>query len=72
MILKKQILELLEQKPGLDSTQIAETLGAKVNSVKVTLCKMIAKEQVTRVKEAKEAKAKNGPQNTYRYKIKTD
>jgi len=41
MALKQQIIDLLNQKPGLDSNQIAAELTAKITSVKVTLVKLI-------------------------------
>lgn len=71
MVLKQQIIDLLNQKPGLDSNQIAQELNAKITSVKVTLCKLINNERVTRIKEAHEEK-KPGRKNTYRYKVRTD
>ena len=72
MSLKKQIIALVSDKPGLDSNQIAEQLGAKITSVKVTLCKLINTETVTRIKEPKTDKQKAGRVNTFRYKIKSD
>ena len=72
MSLKQQIIDLLNAKPGLDSNQITEALGAKVTSVKVTLCKLISAEKVTRIKELKNDPDKPGRKNTYRYKVKTD
>jgi len=71
MVLKQQIIDLLNQKPGLDSNQIAQELNAKITSVKVTLCKLINAEKVSRIKEPHEDK-KPGRKNTYRYKVKTD
>ncbi len=71
MILKEQIINLLNEKPGLDSNQIADALGAKVTSIKVTLCKLIGAEKVTRIKEPHDDK-KPGRKNTYRYKVKSD
>lgn len=71
MVLKEQIVNLLNEKPGLDSNQIAEALGAKVTSIKVTLCKLIGDERVTRIKEPHDEK-KPGRKNTYRYKVKSD
>jgi hypothetical protein len=56
----------------LDSNQITETLGAKVTSVKVTLCKLISAERITRIKELKNDPDKPGRKNAYRYKVKTD
>ena len=72
MTLKQQILDLLTAQPGLDSNQITEALGAKVTSVKVTLCKLVGAEKVTRIKEMKANPDKAGRNNTYRYKVKTD
>jgi len=71
MVLKEQIVKLLNEKPGLDSNQIAEALGAKVTSIKVTLCKLVSAEKVSRIKEIHNEK-KPGRKNTYRYKVKTD
>jgi len=71
MVLKEQIINLLNEKPGLDSNQIAAALGAKVTSIKVTLCKLIGTEKITRIKEPHDDK-KPGRKNTYRYKVKTD
>jgi predicted transcriptional regulator len=71
MVLKEQIVNLLNEKPGLDSNQIAAALGAKVTSIKVTLCKLVSAEKVSRIKEPHEDK-KPGRKNTYRYKVKTD
>jgi predicted transcriptional regulator len=72
MSLKQKIVDLLNTNPGLDSNQITETLGAKVTSVKVTLCKLIGAERITRIKELKNDPDKPGRKNTYRYKVKTD
>jgi predicted transcriptional regulator len=72
MTLKQQILDLLTAQPGLDSNQITEALNAKVTSVKVTLCKLVSKEKVSRIKELKNNPDKAGRKNTYRYKVKTD
>lgn len=71
MILKTQIINLLNEKPGLDSNQIAQALNAKINSVKVTLCKLTNNEKLTRIKERHEEK-KPGRKNIYRYKVKTE
>jgi predicted transcriptional regulator len=71
MALKQQIIDLLNQKPGLDSNQIAAELTAKITSVKVTLVKLINAEKVTRIKEPHEDK-KPGRKNIYRYKVRTD
>lgn len=71
MVLKEQIVNLLNEKPGLDSNQIAAALGAKVTSIKVTLCKLVSAEKVSRIKEIHNEK-KPGRKNTYRYKVKTD
>lgn len=71
MVLKEQIVKLLNEQPGLDSNQIAAALGAKVTSIKVTLCKLINQEKVTRIKEPHDEK-KPGRKNTYRYKVKSD
>ena len=71
MALKQQIIDLLMQQPGLDSNQIAQTLNAKITSVKVTLVKLINAETVTRIKEAHDEK-KPGRKNTYRYKVRSD
>ena len=71
MVLKEQIVKLLNEKPGLDSNQIAEALGAKTTSIKVTLCKLINAEQISRIKEIHNEK-KPGRKNIYRYKVKTD
>ena len=72
MSLKQQIIDLLNNQPGLDSNQITEALNAKVTSVKVTLCKLVGAEKVTRIKELKNNPDKPGRKNTYRYKVKTD
>ena len=71
MVLKEQIVNLLNDKPGLDSNQIAEALGAKVTSIKVTLCKLISAEKVSRIKEPHDEK-KPGRKNIYRYKVRND
>ena len=71
MALKEQIVNLLTEKPGLDSNQIASTLSAKITSVKVTLCKLINAEKVSRIKEPHEEK-KPGRKNIYRYKDRND
>ena len=72
MSLKQQIIDLLNAQPGLDSNQITEALNAKVTSVKVTLCKLVGAEKITRIKELKNNPDKPGRKNTYRYKVKTD
>ena len=72
MTLKQQIIDLLNTQPGLDSNQITEMLKAKVTSVKVTLCKLVNAEKITRIKELKNDPDKPGRKNTYRYKVKTD
>jgi predicted transcriptional regulator len=72
MTLKQQIVDLLNNQPGLDSNQITEALNAKVTSVKVTLCKLIGAEKITRIKELHNDSDKAGRKNTYRYKVKTD
>ena len=71
MVLKEQIVNLLNEKPGLDSNQIAAALGAKVTSIKVTLCKLISAEKVSRIKEPHDEK-KPGRKNIYRYKVRND
>jgi predicted transcriptional regulator len=72
MSLKDKIIALLNEKPGLDSNQITEALGAKVTSTKVTLCKLMNAERITRIKEMHNDPDKAGRKNTYRYKVKTD
>ena len=71
MVLKEQIVKLLNEQPGLDSNQIAKALDAKVTSIKVTLCKLVNAEKVSRIKEPHDEK-KPGRKNPYRYKVKTD
>jgi predicted transcriptional regulator len=72
MSLKQQILDLLTETPGLDSNQITQTLNAKITSVKVTLCKLVNQEKITRIMQLTNNPDKAGRKNTYRYKIKTD
>ena len=68
----KQIVELLQQTPNMSSNAIAETLNAKVSSVKVTLHKMVKQGKLMREKVARPVRAvKAGPQNVYAYKINT-
>jgi len=45
MSIRNQISELLAVSPDLDSNEIAEKLGIKLTSAKVTLCKMVAQEK---------------------------
>lgn len=69
MAMPKQIVELLQQNPNMGSTDIANSLNAKVTSVKVTLHKMVKEGKLVREKIARTEKAKAGPQNLYAYKI---
>lgn len=69
MAIPKQITELLQQKPGLSSVQIAQEINAKLDTVKVTLHNMVKKEKLVREKIARVEKTKSGPQNLYAYKL---
>ncbi len=73
MAMPKQIVELLQQNPDMSSNAIAETLNAKISSVKVTLHKMVKQGRLARQKVARPVRgAKAGPQNVYAYKINTE
>ena len=69
MAIPKQIIELLQQTPGLNSLQIASALNAKPSTVKVTLTNMVKKEKLVREKVSREEKTKVGPQSLYAYKL---
>lgn len=65
----KQIVELLGQKPNLNSNEIAQTLNARIDSIKVTLNKMVKAGKLVRDKVAREAKTNSGPQKVYAYRL---
>lgn len=70
MSLQTRIVDLLQQTPGMNSNQIAEAVSAKVNSVKVTLNKLVKTEKVVREKMPRPDASKAGPLNMYCYKVK--
>lgn len=72
MSLKDKIINLLNDKPGLDSNEITEALGAKVTSIKVTLCKLMNANRITRTNELHNKPDQAGRKNTYRYKVKNE
>lgn len=65
----QQIVELLQNKPNMSSNDIAQALNAKVNSVKVTLHKMVKNQKLVREKVSRAEKSKAGPQNLYAYRL---
>lgn len=65
-----RIIDLLTAEPGLNSKQITEKLQAKPPSVKVTLCKLMKSDRVTREKQEAAEKVVAGPKNLYVYKVK--
>lgn len=69
MRIPAQIVELLQQRPNMSSNEIAEALNAKLNSVKVTLHKMVKAQKLVREKVSRPEKTKAGPQNLYAYKL---
>lgn len=71
MSMPTQIVELLQQKPNLNSIEIASALNAKISSVKVTLHNMVKKQRLAREKVLRAEKSKAGPQNLYAYRIVT-
>ena len=64
-----QIVELLQQKPNMSSIEIAQSLNAKITSVKVTLHKMVKNEKLVREKVLRAEKTKAGPQHLYAYRL---
>lgn len=69
MAMSQQIIQLLEQRPNLNSLEIAQAINAKDTSVKVILHKLIKKEKLVREKTARQEKTKAGPQNLYAYRV---
>lgn len=69
MAMPQQIVELLQNKPNMSSNDIAQALNAKVNSVKVTLHKMVKNQKLVREKVSRAEKSKAGPQNLYAYRL---
>lgn len=65
----KQITEILQQQPNMNSNEIAQKLNAKIGSVKVTLHKMVKSEKLVREKVSRPEKTKAGPQNLYAYRL---
>ena len=66
-ILKHEIIKLVRQRP-MTSTQIAEQLDAKRNSVKTALFKLIREDQVVRAKILRDnVDTIKGPKNVYIY-----
>lgn len=69
MALAKQIVELLSQKPNMDSNEIASALTAKITTVKVTLHNMVKAEKLSRHRVEKSEKSKPGPKKLYLYTV---
>ncbi len=70
MSIRNQITELLAVTPDLDSNEIAEKLGIKLTSAKVTLCKMVSTGKIVREKKpTKVAKAGGKMQYVYRVQV---
>lgn len=69
MAMPQQIVELLQNQPNMSSNDIAQALNAKVNSVKVTLHKMVKNQKLVREKVSRAEKSKAGPQNLYAYRL---
>ena len=65
--LASAILEVLNEKP-MSSTELADRLEAKRNSIKITLCKLVKREKVLRIKMPRtNSEIKAGPVNVYMY-----
>lgn len=69
MKLPAQIVELLTSNPGMTSSQISTRLNAKVNTIKVTLNKMIKTNRVVREKTRLTDKTGVGPRNVFSYRL---
>lgn len=69
LAMSHQIIQLLSERPNLNSLEIAQAINAKDTSVKVTLHKLIKREKLVREKVARAEKTKAGPQNLYAYRV---